>query len=88
MWEKIKAKSSLIIGGLIALLYLLFKWEKGQKEKAEAKLLTAESDKKDAVLAEKQAQVERDIEAEKSRAEAEKGRKLSPEEMEEYLKKL
>ena len=80
-------KYVMIAGGLVmALLYILFRIEKDKRQKAEIDLILANGDKKDAVLAEKQDQIKEQIEAEIKKAEAEKGRKLSPEEVERFWK--
>lgn len=75
-----------LIVGLIGAIF--FGWERSKRKEAEAALETAEADKKDAVLEEKQKELERQRAAAIAIAEVEKGRKLSPAEMEEFLKKL
>lgn len=88
MFEKVKNKIILVLGAIAGILYLLFRIEKSDKEKAETKLLNADFQKEDAVLKEKQDEAKREIEDAKAEGEAEKAKKLSKEEMEEALKKL
>lgn len=83
--EQLKKYWLLILGVLGA---VFFGWQNAKRKEAEAKLETAESEKKDAVLAEKQAELERQRAAAIAIAEVEKGRKLTIEEMEKFLKDL
>lgn len=88
IWETIK-KYAMVAGGLVVgLLYLLLRIEGKKRADAEAKLVSAEHDKTDAVLASKQEAAHAEIEKAMAEAEVAKGRKLTPEEMEEFLKGL
>lgn len=88
IWEKIK-QYAVVIGGLVmGLLYLLFRVEQKKLKDAEADNLLKDAEKKDAVLVEDQNNIEKRIEEEKVKTETEKDKKLSPSEMEDFLKKL
>ena len=76
-----------VVAGVGLLAYLL-QSEKKKRQQAEAELQTAEYKKEDAVLAEKQANVQKMTAEEIAKLEAEKQRTLTPDEMAEYLKKL
>jgi Flp pilus assembly protein TadB len=66
---------------VFALLAGLFVWERSKRKEAEAKIENAEVDQKIAVLDERR-------QSAIAIAEVEKGRKLSTEELEEFLKNL
>lgn len=76
------------IAGAFTLILGLFFHERNKRQNAEADLQTAESDKRDAVLEEQQKQKQEAIQLQKSRLEAQKGRKLTEDEMEQFLKDL
>ena len=90
LWLKVRDTVLKIGAGLLAILALVFyvKKQKDDKLEAEAKLETAESDKKDAVLAQKQEDIQKRIAEEQARAEEEKKHKMTQQESEEFLKKL
>lgn len=91
MWEKIKPHVLTIkalVAAALSILFLLFKWEKRGKENAEAQLEQAEYKKNDAVLSQQEQDAKAQLEKDKAALELEKGRKLTDEEMAEYLKKL
>jgi hypothetical protein len=75
------------VGSVFALLLGLFFYERSKRKDAESDLAHAESDKKDAVLADRQEQDKLLLEAERKKLEAEKGRTLTAEELADWFGK-
>lgn len=75
------------VASVFALLLGLLFYNKKRADEAESDLKHAESDKKDAVLADRQEQEKLLLEAERKKLEAEKGKQLSAEELAEWFKK-
>lgn len=85
LWAWIK-KYGGIVGG--ALVFLLIFFQRKKIEDLSAKVEVSESDKKDAVLATQQANVEDQIKKTQEDADKLKQQQLSQELMTDYLKKL
>jgi hypothetical protein len=84
-WDKFKGR----IAAIVVLVMVLFAWwERSKRKSAEVKVENAEYEKTDAVLAEKQSVAQAKIDQALREAETKKGMKLSPEEMEEFLRNL
>jgi hypothetical protein len=77
-----------VLSAVLALVLGLFGIEHGKRKDAEAKVLTAEADTKDSVLATKQDGITTSINTEQAIAAALKYNKLSQAETEDFLKKL
>lgn len=74
------------VASAFALLFGLFWYNKRKADEAESDLKHAESDKVDAILVDRQLQENLRLEAERKILEAEKGRKLSDEELAEFFR--
>lgn len=91
MWEKIKPyvlNVKTLVAAAFGLLFLLFKWEKKGKEDAQAELEQAEYKKNDAVLAQQEQDAKAQLEKDKASLDEEKKKKLTDEQMAEYLKSI
>lgn len=88
MFESIKSKLGVALAAALGILAIALGIERKKRADAEAKLESAEFDKNDAVLAERQQAKAAEVMRVIADAEEEKGRKLTSEEMEEYLRKL
>ena len=77
-----------ILVALGTLVVLYIKYLRGKNSELEAGAETAESKKVDAVLAQQQADLKAQHDADIAKLEADKGRKLSDQEMTDFLKKL
>jgi uncharacterized membrane protein len=88
MLDKIKANFAYVVAAVVAVLYALFRFEKKRADDNAAKLNNAEVDKKDAVAVTKQEANNEKVAAAVKAAEEEKGRKLTQDEMTEFLKGL
>ncbi len=75
------------VASVFALLLGLLFYNKRRADEAESDLKHAESDKKDAILADRQEQDRLLLEEEKKKLEAEKGRTLTAEELAEWFGK-
>lgn len=78
----------LYVAGAFAVLLAILGFEHKKNKELETDLTLANSDKKDAVLEQQQKDNQEKIKEEIKRAEAEKGRKLTTDEMEEFLKRI
>lgn len=86
--SKLKLWLSGIAAVILGVLALIFKSKLDKGASAEASLLSVEAAKKDAVLAQQQADVASYVEEIRKKAEEEKAKKLSQGATEEFLKKL
>ena len=85
---KLKVWLSVVAAAVLGVLALIFKSKLDKGASAEASLISADSAKKDAVLAERQTNVASYVNEVKKKAEEEKAKKLNAQETEEFLKKL
>lgn len=76
------------IGTAITVLLMVVKYLLSKNRELGVKVENAESDKKDAVLNQQQEDLRKQKEADLAAIEAEKGRKLTDKELEDFLNKL
>ena len=87
-----KAKLAAFFSVILAVVYFLFRLERGKRQDAEAKLENAESEKKDAVLKEQASQLDESnaqlkdklASLEEIEKKLESGQDLTPEEAQRY----
>lgn len=86
--KELLKKPWVLVTGVFSILLLVIKFLLGRNRDLSSQVKNSESDKTDAVLKEKQLGLADNHKAELEQLEAERGRKLDDNEMEEWLKKL
>jgi hypothetical protein len=86
--KELLKKPWVLITGAFSILLLVIKFLLGRNRDLSSQVKNAESDKTDAVLNERQKGLAENHKAELEKLEAERGKKLSDSELEDWLKKL